>query len=184
MTVSKVVSNAKENLILVDALDREIGCCSKSECHEGSGKLHRAFSIFISNKHGEMLLQRRSGEKPLWPGYWSNACCSHPRRGENMADAIHRRLDQELGFECPLTYLYKFQYHAQYGEVGAEREYCWVYHGRYDGDIKVNSNEIADWRFVNLKEFEADLRVSPESYTPWLKMEWTEIRKSHLEKFS
>ena len=101
-----------------------------------------------------------------------------------MADAIHRRLDQELGFECPLTYLYKFQYHAQYGEVGAEREYCWVYHGRYDGDIKVNSNEIADWRFVNLKEFEADLQVSPESYTPWLKMEWTEIRKSHLEKFS
>ena len=184
MTISKVVSNAKENLILVDALDREIGCCSKSECHDGSGKLHRAFSIFISNKDGELLLQRRSTEKPLWPGYWSNACCSHPRRGESMADAIYRRLDQELGFECPLTYLYKFKYHAQYGEVGAEHEYCWVYHGRYDGEIKVNSNEISDWRFVNLKEFEANLRVSPESYTPWLKMEWTEIRKSHLEKFS
>jgi len=183
MADSAIVSNTNESLILVDELDREIGSCSKSECHEGSGKLHRAFSIFISNKHGEMLLQRRSGKKPLWPGYWSNACCSHPRRGEEMADAIYRRINQELGFECPLTYLYKFKYQAQYNEVGSENEYCWVYHGIYDGEVKVNRNEIADWRFVDLKEFEADLKTSPEIYTPWLKMEWLEIRKNYLEKF-
>ena len=99
--------------------DRELGFKSKGDCHAGAGILHRAFSIFVFNHHNELLLQKRSGTKLLWPNYWSNTCCSHPRRGESMGEAVTRRLVQELGFACPLEYLYKFKYRAEFGEIGA-----------------------------------------------------------------
>src|SRR5471032_3303829 len=86
-----------ESLILVDEADREIGHLSKSECHEGRGILHRAFSVLIFNGHGELLLQQRAASKPLWPLFWSNSCCSHPRRSESMEGAVQRRLREELG---------------------------------------------------------------------------------------
>ena len=104
MVSSEVVSSPTEELILVDELDREIGQGAKSECHAGNGILHRAFSVFIFNSRNELLLQRRSAEKPLWPNYWSNTCCSHPRVGESMGEAVNRRLAQELGIECSLTF--------------------------------------------------------------------------------
>lgn len=182
MARREIVSSANEELILVDELDREIGRRAKSECHEGNGVLHRAFSIFIFNGRNELLLQKRSAEKPLWPDYWSNTCCSHPRVGESMELAVSRRLEQELGFECPLTFLYKFKYHAQYGAVGAEHEYCWVYYGRYDGAVDVNLSEVAEWRFVSVDELEAELAASPEIFTPWFKMEWAEISNNYLER--
>ena len=175
------VSSSSEELILVDELDREIGRRAKGECHQGNGVLHRAFSIFIFNGSNELLLQKRSVQKPLWPGYWSNTCCSHPRAGESMEVAVFRRLRQELGFECPLTFLYKFKYHAQYGAVGAEHEYCWVYHGRYSGAVNVNLNEIEDWRFVGIDALEAELESTPERFTPWFKMEWAEISHNHFK---
>ncbi len=175
------VSSSSEELILVDELDREIGRRPKGECHEGNGILHRAFSIFVFNDSDELLLQKRSSQKPLWPGYWSNTCCSHPRAGESMELAVSRRLRQELGFECPLTFLYKFKYHAQYGAVGAEHEYCWVYHGRYSGAVNVNLNEIEDWRFVGIDALEAELEAAPERFTPWFKMEWAEISHTHFQ---
>ena len=99
-----------------------------------------------------------------------------------MENAVSRRLEQELGFECPLTFLYKFKYHAQYGAVGAEHEYCWVYYGRYDGAVNVNVNEVSDWRFVSLDELEAELDALPEHFTPWFRMEWTEISNKYLEE--
>ena len=181
MARREIVSNSDEELILVDELDREIGHRTKRECHQGNGLLHRAFSIFVFNDDNELLLQQRSAEKPLWPGYWSNTCCSHPRVGESMDVAVSRRLHQELGFGCLLTFLYKFKYHAKYGTVGAEHEYCWVYHGRYSGEINVNVNEISDWRFVAIQALETELDGSPERFTPWFKMEWAEIRHNHLE---
>lgn len=180
MAREEVVSSASEELILVDELDREIGCKPKSECHAGSGVLHRAFSIFVFNGDNELLLQQRSAGKPLWPNYWSNTCCSHPRRGESMETAASRRLLQELGFDCPLEYLYKFKYHAQYGEIGAEHEYCWVYHGRHDGRVDANVNEIAAWRFVDVDTLEAELEERPEIFTPWFKLEWSHIRNNFL----
>ena len=106
MAREEVVSNASEQLILVDEFDLEIGFKAKNDCHLGKGVLHRAFSIFVFNSANELLLQQRSPGKMLWPSYWSNTCCSHPRRGEVMQDAVVRRLKQELGFECPLTFLY------------------------------------------------------------------------------
>lgn len=181
MTREEVVSHEGEELILVDELDREIGGRPKSECHEGNGILHRAFSIFVFNGNDELLLQQRSAEKPLWPNYWSNTCCSHPRRGESMETAVSRRLEQELGFECELEFLYKFKYHAQYGAVGAEHEYCWVYFGRYDGPVDVNVKEIGDWQFIGVGALDAELEERPEKFTPWFKMEWMHIRNNYLD---
>jgi isopentenyl-diphosphate delta-isomerase len=181
MARDEVVSSAAEALILVDEHDREIGSRAKSDCHSGKGILHRAFSIFVFNGDNELLLQKRSAEKLLWPNYWSNTCCSHPRRGESMDLAVSRRLSQELGFECPLEFLYKFKYHAEYGAVGAEREFCWVYYGRYDGPLDVNVSEIADWRFIGVADLERELADAPQTFTPWFKMEWVHIKANYLD---
>jgi isopentenyl-diphosphate delta-isomerase len=181
MAREEIVSNASEQLILVDDHDREIGFKAKTDCHLGKGVLHRAFSIFVFNSSNELLLQQRSPAKMLWPGYWSNTCCSHPRRGETMATAVTRRLSQELGFTCPLEYLYKFKYHAQFGAVGAEHELCSVYFGRHDGPVDVNVTEIAAWRFVGVEALEAELAAAPETFTPWFKMEWMHIRANYLD---
>lgn len=177
-----VVSSASEALILVDEEDCAIGVASKSECHAGQGVLHRAFSIFIFNDRGELLLQRRSAQKPLWPEYWSNTCCSHPRAGETMDQALERRLWEELGIRCPLRFLYKFKYHAAFRNVGSEREYCWVYVGYHAGDPNVNLNEIADWRFIGTGALDGELEEHPDQFTPWLKLEWAEIKKSYLNQ--
>jgi isopentenyl-diphosphate delta-isomerase len=181
MAREEVVSNEAEPLILVDELDRELGFKSKADCHSGKGVLHRAFSIFVFNGDNALLLQKRSPSKLLWPNYWSNTCCSHPRRGETMEQAVSRRLVQEVGFDCPVDFLYKFKYHAQFGATGAEHEYCWVYYGRYDGPVDVNVNEIADWRFVGVDALERELATAPETFTPWFKMEWQHIRANHLD---
>jgi isopentenyl-diphosphate delta-isomerase len=181
MARDEVVSSASEELILVDELDREIGYKAKAECHAGNGVLHRAFSIFVFNSDDELLLQKRSLDKPLWPSYWSNTCCSHPRRGESMEEAVSRRLIQELGFDCPLEFLYKFKYQAQYGALGAEHEYCWVYFGRYDGPVDANVNEIAALRFIRPADLEAELGADPDHFTPWFKMEWAHIRRNFLD---
>ena len=181
MAREEIVSNASEQLILVDDLDREIGFKAKTEAHTGKGVLHRAFSVFVFNSANEVLLQQRSLSKMLWPGYWSNACCSHPRRGETMAEAVTRRLEQELGFACPVEYLYKFKYHALYEGIGAEHELCSVYYGRYDGAVDVNVNEIAAWRFVGVTALERELKSKPETFTPWFKMEWVHIKANYLD---
>jgi isopentenyl-diphosphate Delta-isomerase len=181
MAREDIVSNASEQLILVDDQDREIGFKAKTDAHTGKGVLHRAFSIFVFNSDNELLLQQRSLTKMLWPGYWSNTCCSHPRRGETMAHAVTRRLEQELGFKCPLEYLYKFKYHAQYEGIGAEHELCSVYFGRYDGPVDVNVNEIAAWRFLGVEALEHELELAPETFTPWFKMEWVHIKANYLD---
>lgn len=176
---NEVVSFEDEKLILVDEDDNEIGNLSKEKCHDGRGQLHRAFSLFIFNGDGEVLLQQRSSQKRLWPMYWSNACCSHPRRGENMAEAINRRLRQELGMTSELEFLFKFIYQAHYDESGSEHELCWVYLGRSVDDIVVNENEIADWRFVSVETLDRELEEHPERFTPWMKLEWHRIQAEH-----
>ena len=181
MAREEIVSSSSEELILVDEQDREIGSKLKSACHEGAGILHRAFSIFVFNSSDELLLQQRSASKPLWPLYWSNTCCSHPRLGESMEIAVSRRLNQEFGFECDLSYLYKFTYHAQFGEIGSEREYCWVYIGYYDGSVDANISEIADWRWIDIKSLNQELESQPERYTPWFKLEWAHIQEHYLD---
>lgn len=176
-----VVSCESENLILVDQHDREIGTLDKAACHDGQGILHRAFSLFIFNSKGELLLQKRSSQKRLWGGYWSNSCCSHPRAGEDMAEATSRRLQQELGIHCPLHFLYKFEYQASFGDEGSEHELCSVYLGRSDESVIANLNELEDWRFVEPAILDQEMHGQSEPFTPWFKMEWQEVRSRYRD---
>ncbi len=172
------MSSDDELLILVDEDDNQIGHLAKAACHRGEGVLHRAFSIFIFNRAGELLLQQRSGEKNLWPGFWSNSCCSHPRRGESVDDAVHRRLFQELGMRSNLHFLYKFSYHARFAEVGSERELCSVFVGSSDEGVRPNLHEIADWRWISPEALDLEIDTHPERFTPWFVLEWPRVRAS------
>jgi isopentenyl-diphosphate delta-isomerase len=177
----QVVSFDSEQLVLVDADDCERGYMLKSDAHEGRGTLHRAFSLFIFNSRGELLLQQRAPGKRLWPGFWSNTCCSHPRKGETMETATERRLFEEIGFRAPLRYLFKFEYQAQYDDTGAEHELCWVYAGRSDAAPHTNANEIAAVRYVAPAALTQEMAEAPERFTPWFKMEWSRIQRDFPE---
>lgn len=174
-----VISDERDLLILVDDHDNELGALDKGSCHDGDGILHRAFSLFIFDSANRLLLQQRAAGKRLWPGFWSNSCCSHPRVGESMETAVHRRLDQELGLSCALRRLFKFQYSARYGSAGSEHELCSVYVGRSDGEPKVNATEISAWRWIGLGDLDAELARTPDHFTPWFKLEWARIRNDH-----
>jgi len=175
----EIVSFPDEDLILVNDRDEEIGHLDKLNCHQGSGILHRAFSLFVFNDDGELLLQQRSASKPLWPLYWSNTCCSHPRRGETVDYAVKRRLQQELGLTTEAEFLYKFKYQAQYDESGAEHELCWVFLGRCQADPVPNATEVQAWRFVTLEQLNEELQQHPRRFTPWFKLEWQELNSAH-----
>lgn len=180
-SVSKIVSAESEELILVDTQDNETGHRSKAECHDGDGILHRAFSLFLFNGHRELLLQRRSESKRLWPGYWSNSCCSHPRRGESIHTATQRRLSDELNVTATLEYVYKFRYQASFGDAGAENELCHVFLGTTGGVLRPNISEIAEVRFVTARELSAELEADADAFTPWFKMEWLALNRKFPE---
>jgi isopentenyl-diphosphate Delta-isomerase len=176
------LSADSDALILVDAADHSVGYLSKKRCHEGQGILHRAFSLLIFNGSGELLIQQRTRAKRLWPLYWSNSCCSHPRSGESMETATRRRLLEELGLGCPLQFLFKFEYHAQFDATGAEHELCSVFIGRCTDPVTVNSQEILAWRWISPESLQAELAAHGSSkFTPWFMLEWTRIWRDHRE---
>ena len=176
---NRAVSSDDEQLILVDSDDREIGVLAKADAHRGRGTLHRAFSVFVFNPAGELLVQQRAKGKRLWPGYWSNTCCSHPRLGENMGDAVRRRLREELGLRAELEFVFKFEYQAQYDVQGAEHELCWVYAGRSAERPRANVHEIAAWRYVTPRALRVEIASAPETFTPWFKLEWERLLRDH-----
>ncbi len=178
---NRVVSSDAEELILVNEDDAETGFLSKAECHDGAGVLHRAFSLFLFNDAGELLLQQRSKSKRLWPGYWSNTCCSHPRKGESMAVATRRRLRDELNIETPLEFVYKFSYQAEFGETGSENELCHVFLGRLNDAVVPNEHEISAIRFVDADSLLREFDTRPELFTPWFKMEWLALEEEHRD---
>jgi isopentenyl-diphosphate delta-isomerase len=175
-TQHHVVSSEEELLIRVDSEDTSLGTLEKSACHDGDGVLHRAFSLFVFNPRGELLIQQRHADKRLWPAYWSNSCCSHPRAGEDMDTAVARRLHQELGLTAVLRFLYKFEYTARYQNVGTEHELCWVYLGQTGSAPVVNTTEIADWRWIAPASLDTLLVSHPERFTPWFQLEWQRLR--------
>jgi isopentenyl-diphosphate delta-isomerase len=178
----KIVSSESEELILVDADDVEQGYLSKAECHDGAGLLHRAFSVFLFNDTGELLLQKRSQTKRLWPGYWSNTCCSHPRRGETLQVATQRRLLDELRVEATLQFVYKFEYQATFGEAGSENELCHVYLGRISSSVTPNANEVDAIRYLSAAAMDDELAARPGDFTPWFKLEWQALKTDHPDE--
>ena len=182
MSAGQTDINASDTLILVDSNDNETGFMQKVACHLGQGKLHRAFSVFLFDPAGRLLLQQRSANKMLWGGYWANSCCSHPRLGEATADAARRRTQEELGVTADLSFLYKFEYHAQFGDIGAEHELCYVYAGHFDGNVSVDPAEVSATRLVTPDELTADIDANPDIYSPWLKLEWARIREDFLQE--
>ena len=175
-TKEEIVSFDNEPLILVDSNDRETGTLDKAACHDGNGLLHRAFSLFIFNDEGQLLLQQRAEGKRLWPGFWSNSCCSHPRAGEAMELAITRRLEQELGMEASLRFAYKFEYQASFGDGGSEHELCSVYLGTSQSVPQRNKTEIEAYRWIDRAELNRWLAEKPEQFTPWFKLEWQTLQ--------
>ncbi len=164
-------SDTQEQLILVDEEDNPVGFAGKLEAHRNGGKLHRAFSIFIFNSEGKMLLQRRSLKKYHFGGFWTNACCSHPVKGEGLTDGVHRRLREEFGFDTELRERFRFLYRATDARSGlTEHELDHVFVGEFDGEPEANPDEIDDWMWVDLRDLESDLRANPEKYTPWFRM--------------
>ena len=178
----EVVSFDSEELILVDENDVEIGHLHKDKCHDDDGLLHRAFSLFIFNDEGEVLIQRRRAQKRLWPLYWANSCCSHPRRGEEMDEAVRRRLYQELGMRSDPLFLYKFIYHAHYEDQGAEHELCWVYIGRSSDPVRANPNEVSEWKYMAPTQLDQELKNSPDNFSPWIRLEWETMQREYQEQ--
>lgn len=168
---------AEEQVILVDADDREVGVLGKLAAHENGGVRHRAFSVFIVDPQGRWLLQRRAAGKYHFPGLWTNACCSHPRPGEDTAAAAHRRLREELGFDCPLTERFQFEYKATSAAEGlTEHELDHVFTGVHGGEVKPNPEEVGETRWVQVAELERELQAWPEAFTPWFKLALERVR--------
>ena len=178
-TRTEVVSNEAEMLILVDSDDQPIGELDKAACHNGKGTLHRAFSLFIINRKGQILLQKRAKNKRLWGGYWSNSCCSHPRVGESMIESVIRRSQQEIGIKVEAKFIYKFEYSAKFGEVGSERELCSVYVAQTNDEPIFNTEEVSACRWISPSKLAKALVDNADHYTPWLKMEWENLRTDH-----
>ena len=159
-----------KKLLVVNKKDKVIGFETKEKCHQGKGILHRAFSVYIFDDKAQLLIQQRSKFKPLWPFYWANTCCSHPRKGEEYIGAGERRLKEEFGFTCSLRMIDKFEYQAKYKDAGSENEMCAILIGQHDGKIKADSKEITDWKWVNVNRLQDDFKKNPNKYSPWLKI--------------
>lgn len=158
-----------EQIILVSEKDEEIGTMGKLEAHE-KGLLHRAFSIFIKNSEGKIMLQQRAKTKYHSGGLWTNTCCGHPRAGEETLAAAHRRLGEEMGFDCHLEESFVFHYTTELDHGLKENEIDHVFVGIFNGEPKINPEEADDWKWVIPEEVRNDLAVHPEQYTYWFKV--------------
>ncbi len=165
-----------EFVVLVDEHDNEIGIEEKMKAHQGA-KLHRAFSIFIFNLKGEMLLQQRARDKYHSGCLWTNATCSHPRPGENIEQAAHRRLFEEMGFDTELKKTYHFIYKAEFDQGLTEHEFDHVFIGQYDGPINLNYEEADDYKWIDLETLQKDLKANPDKYTVWFKIAFDKVLK-------
>jgi isopentenyl-diphosphate delta-isomerase len=159
-----------EEVILVDENDRQIGTAEKMQAHMNGGKLHRAISIFVFNSKGELMLQKRAMSKYHSKGLWTNTVCTHPRPGESLEDAAHRRLKEEMGFDCPLKEVFSFIYKADVGSGLTENEYDHVFFGIYDKEPHPNPEEADGWKWEKLENIYADMKKNPDKYTAWFKI--------------
>lgn len=169
-------------MILVNSSDHPVGSMEKMEAHE-KGLLHRAFSVFVFNSNNELLLHQRAHHKYHSGGLWTNTCCSHPRVGESNSEAAHRRLQEEMGFDCPLTYAFNFTYHAKLDKNLIEHELDHVFIGRYNGAVAPNPEEVADYRYVSLDALKSEIAEHPQRFTAWFKIAINEVLE-HFERLN
>ena len=146
-----------------------MGAMEKMEAHK-KGVLHRAFSVFIFNARGEMLLQQRALEKYHSNGLWTNACCSHPRPGEEIMDAAKRRLKEEMGIDLQTVFSFTFIYKAQLDQNLIEHELDHVFVGTFNGSPIINKKEVEDWKYVDINWLKQDINQHPSAYTVWFKL--------------
>jgi len=159
----------EEKVILVNRKDDQLGLMGKMEAHR-KGLLHRAFSVFVFNNKGEMLLQQRALDKYHSPGLWTNTCCSHQREGESNVGAGKRRLEEEMGFSCELEEMFWFIYKAGFDNGLTEHELDHVMKGHYDQDPVINEDEVASFRWMLPEAVRRDIAEHPELYTEWFKI--------------
>jgi isopentenyl-diphosphate Delta-isomerase len=164
-----------DQLILVDREDVAVGVGRKRDVHV-AGALHRAFSVFVFDDSGRMLLQRRAADKYHSGGLWSNTCCSHPRPGETTAAAARRRLLEEMGFHCDLENAFSFIYRADVGGGLVEHEYDHVFIGRFNGEPAPDPAEVSDWRWVTAAGLEVETLRHPGRFTYWFRVAFEELR--------
>lgn len=169
----------QERVILVDEADVPRGECEKLAAHRAGGQLHRAFSVFVFNDQGQLLLQRRALQKYHFGGLWTNTCCSHPRPGETTVAAAQRRLTEELGFTVPLVAQGHFVYRAHDPKSDlTEHELDHVFYGNFSGEPVPSPEEVMDWRWQTLEAVEAELHAYPERFTPWFPLALRYVRAS------
>ena len=168
-----------ERVILVDENDNPLGTMEKMEAHE-DGVLHRAFSVFIFNSNGEMLLQQRAFSKYHSGGLWTNTCCSHPREGEATIEAAHRRLREEMGFDCEIKKAFDFIYKKELDKGLTEHELDHVFIGEFEGGFNVNPDEVNAFVYKPVPEILKGIDLAPENYTEWFKICLSEVLKRVL----
>ncbi|MCP9766705.1 isopentenyl-diphosphate Delta-isomerase [Lacihabitans sp. LS3-19] len=156
------------NIPLVDDQDNIIGHAEKLDVHV-RGLLHRAFSILVFNEKKEILIHQRAFSKYHSPGLWTNTCCGHPNEGESMESAVHRRLFEEMGFDCDLKYSFTFRYLAKFDNGLTENEIDHVYTGEYNEDFTVNPDEVADYKWLSKSEIINQIAENPENFTVWFR---------------
>jgi len=171
-----------QTVILVNEKDDVTGTAEKMEAHQ-KGLLHRAFSIFVFNSRGEMLMQQRAAGKYHSGGLWTNACCSHPQPGEKTEEAAGRRLKEEMGFETPVTEIFDFIYQAKFENGLAEYEFDHVFVGEYDGTVLFNREEVMDICFRQMPEIRVLMERHPEKYTAWFHVAFPKIEKWWKERY-
>ena len=168
-------------LILVDENDNEIGLMEKLSVHQ-SGRLHRAFSVFIFNSKGELLLQQRAEGKYHSGGLWTNTCCSHPINGEEIKLTIKKRLKEEMGIECETNFQFSFIYKTEFGNGLTEHELDHVYFGKSDELPVPDILEAKDWKYVDLGQLQKSIEQNPHDYSYWLKICLPEVIKKVNEQ--
>lgn len=171
---------SEEYLILVDENDNPIGSEEKIKCHLPKGKLHRAFTAFLFDKKGSLVLTRRAKEKMLWPGDWDGTVASHPRKSETYVSSAERRMPEEIGIQCKLDYLFKFEYHVPYKDIGSENEICGTLVGIIEDSAQfhVVKNEIDEIKLISANDMYSELQNNPEKYCPWMLIALELLNKS------
>lgn len=166
----------EEQVVLVNTKDEPLGLMGKQQAHI-AGVLHRAFSVFVFNDKNELLIQQRALGKYHSPGLWTNTCCSHPREKETYKEAAHRRLQEEMGFNCDLEFMFDFIYKADVGQGLTEHELDHVFRGKFNQEPIINTEEVVNYKWVDFEYLKQDIVKNPKEYTEWFKI----IFKEYIE---